>query len=186
MQRLPTKGDAKTHTMRYYKQKISAPNKPVRHEAMMAAKPKHIRMIKYETWMYNCNTGVLTVEFGGRFKMRLFVYGKQANQWNTAVFFTHDCPTGHQATCEIVGDFKSIREYCWADSTGPEVGHYTVKDDTKHGGVRFVKLHVNDCLTVEEYELIRETIAWTWNAIDSGDFEFPQGHAYNRVSLKTA
>ncbi len=184
-------GDAKTHTMgRYYKHNWAGkPNKPVRHEAMMAARPKHIRMIKYETWMLNCNTGVLTVEFGGRFKMRCIVYGKSANQWNTAVFFTHDCPTGHQATCEIVGDFKSVREYCWADSTGPKVGSYTVKDDTAvtaWGAIRFVDINVNDCLTVAEYEMIRETIAWTWNAIDSGDFEFPQGHAYNRVALKTA
>ena len=172
--------------MRYYKQRISPPNKPVRHEAMMAAKPKHIKMIKYETWMRNCDTGVLTVEFGGRFKMRLFVYGKQANYSTTELFFTHGCPNGQSVTCSIKGNYKSIREYCWADSTGPEVGHYTVKDDTKHGGVRFVKLHVNDCLTVDEYEMIRETIAWTWNAIDSGEFEFPQGHAYSRVALKTA
>lgn len=175
---------------RYYKQNWAGkPNKPVRHEAMMAAKPKHIKMIKYETWMLNCNTGVLTVEFGGRFKMRCIVFGKQANQWTTEVFFTHDSPEGYKVDCKISGDFKSIREYCWADSTGPEVGHYTVKDDTAvtpWGPIRFVKVHVNDCMTVEEYELIRETIAWTWNAIGSGEFEFPQGHAYSRVALKTA
>lgn len=173
-------GDGKTHTMRYHKQTITPPNKPVRHEAMMAAKPKHIRMIKYVTGANNAR--FLTVFFG-RFELTCIISGKHANGHTTSVSFPYEYADGLTTRCGINTNSKSICQYKWDGLTGPKLGYYDVNDETRFGGVRFVDIHLNDCLTVEEYELIRETIAWTWGVIDSGSVSFPIGD-YASVSNK--
>jgi len=171
-----------THTMRYHRQRYPAPNKPVRHEAMMAIKPKHVRLIKYVTRSYHSQ--VLTVTFG-RFELTCIISGKQANESITRVTFKHQYADNADTTCVIAVDYKWIREYCWADSTGPQVGDYFVKDEAKTNwsGMTHVKVHINDCMTPEEYELIRQTIAWAWATIDSGTVSFPIGD-YQSASIK--
>jgi hypothetical protein len=169
--------------MRYYKQQYPKPNKPVRHEAMMAIKPKHVSLIKYVTRAYDSK--VLYVSFG-RFFLTCIISGKHANEWLTRVSFKNKRVDGFgESDCNIAVNSKDIRPYSWADSTGPDVGHYMVKDEanTTWSGLSLVKVYLNDCMTPEEYELIRETIAWTWGVIDSGTVSFPIGD-YKSVSIK--
>jgi hypothetical protein len=168
--------------MRYHRQTYQAP-KPVRHEAMMAIKPKHVKTIKYIIEPFSLSQ-VLTVSFG-RFSLRCVVSRKHANDYTTSVTFKHQYADNADTTCVIAVQTKWIREYCWSDSTGPQVGDYFVKDEAKTNwsGMTHVKVHINDCMTPEEYELIRQTIAWAWATIDSGTVSFPSGD-YKSVSIK--
>jgi hypothetical protein len=144
----------------------------------MAIKPKHVRLIKYEA---NAGYKYLRVSFG-RFELRCIIEGWQANDQRTRVSFSHEFSEGKSTICTIVSD-KLLCEYCWAGYTGPLVGHHYVKDATRPDGLRLVDVHLNDCMTPEEYELIRQTIAWAWATIDSGTVSFPSGN-YKSVSIK--
>jgi hypothetical protein len=165
--------------MRYHRQQYPRANKPVRHEAMMAIRPKHVKMVKYEA---NFGYKYLHVSFG-RFELRCIIAGWQANDQLTRVAFKHECSDGSTTTCIIAANTKHICQYAWADSTGPNVGWYYVKDSAGQSGLRMVPVYINDCMTPEEYELIRQTIAWAWATIDSGTVSFPSGD-YKSVSIK--
>jgi hypothetical protein len=167
--------------MRYHRQRYQAPNKPVRHEAMMAIKPKHVKMVKYEA---NFGYKYLHVSFG-RFELRCIISGWKANDQLTRVAFKHECSDGSTTTCIIAVNTKHVCKYAWADSTGPEVGYYFIKDEsnTNWSGLTHVKVYLNDCMNPDEYELIRQTIEWAWATIDSGTVSFPIGD-YKSVSNK--
>jgi hypothetical protein len=165
--------------MRYHRQQYPRANKPIRHEAMMAIKPKHVKMVKYEA---NFGYKYLHVSFN-RFELRCIIAGWQANDQLTRVAFKHEHGDGKTTTCTIPVNTKHICQYAWADSTGPNVGWYYVKDSAGQDGLRMVPVYINDCMTPEEYELIRETIAWAWATIDSGTVSFPSGD-YKSVSIK--
>jgi hypothetical protein len=161
-----------TNTMRYHRQSFKA-SQPVRHEAMMAIKPKHVKLVKYNVESFSLSQ-VLTVYFG-RFCMRLVVAKKHANDYTTSVKFT-DSATG--AGCAINTNGKHICPFKteWSGGGSPIIGYYCVGDSR-------VDVRIADALSESEYELIRQTIAWAWATINSGTVSFPIGD-HQSVSIK--
>jgi hypothetical protein len=158
--------------MRYYRQSFKA-SQPVRHEAMMAIKPKHVKLVKYHIESFT-SSRLLTVSFG-RFFMRLVIANKHANDYTTCVKFT-DGATGADCVIGINGKHICPFKLEWADGGSPIIGYYLV-------GHSRIDVPLADALSESEYELIRQTIAWAWATIDSGTVSFPIGD-YQSVSIK--